>query len=80
MAFITTNADKAKLGPRLSELISVSKSMDMLVGFFYFSGVKVIEEQLLANKEIKLRILVACHCHICYLGYLLLNLHDSSQR
>lgn len=58
MAFITTNADKAKLGPRLSELISVSKSMDMLVGFFYFSGVKVIEEQLLANKEIKLRILV----------------------
>ena len=58
MAFITTNAEDKKLGSRLSELISVSKCMDMLVGFFYFSGVKVVEEPLLANKEIKLRILV----------------------
>lgn len=37
-----TNTANANLGQRLRELISTSREMRALVGFFYFSGVKVL--------------------------------------
>ena len=47
MAFITNQKSGGKkLGDRLSELVGHSKQLDMLVGFFFFSGVKIIYEAL----------------------------------
>ncbi|MCF7837429.1 MAG: helicase [Candidatus Marinimicrobia bacterium] len=63
--FITNDAS-GNLGQRLRELISTSREMRALVGFFYFSGVKVLYEALRANPNIKLRVLVGMeaeeHC------------------
>jgi len=60
-----TNKGK-KLSERLGELIGVSRELQVLVGFFYFSGIKALHEALTANKTIKLRILVGLeaeeHC------------------
>ena len=57
--FITnTNSDKKKLGERLGELMNCSSRLDMLVGFFYFSGVGVMAEPLRTNKDMHLRVLV----------------------
>jgi superfamily II DNA or RNA helicase/HKD family nuclease len=61
-----TNGASGNLGQRLRELISTSREMRALVGFFYFSGVKVLYEALRANPTIKLRVLVGMeaeeHC------------------
>ena len=61
-----TNGASGHLGQRLRELISTSREMRALVGFFYFSGVKVLYEALRANPSIKLRVLVGMeaeeHC------------------
>lgn len=56
--FITNREEEVKLANRIKELISTSAQLDMLVGFFYFSGIKVVEEPLQNNTDIKLRILV----------------------
>ena len=52
-----TNGASGNLGQRLRELISTSREMRALVGFFYFSGVKVLHEALRENPGIKLRVL-----------------------
>ena len=61
-----TNGESGNLGQRLRELISTSREMRALVGFFYFSGVKVLYEALRDNPTIKLRVLVGMeaeeHC------------------
>ena len=61
-----TNGASGNLGQRLRELISTSREMRALVGFFYFSGVKVLYEALRENPAIKLRVLVGMeaeeHC------------------
>lgn len=50
MAFITNQKTGGKkLGDRLSELVGHSKQLDMLVGFFFFSGVKIIYDALKAR-------------------------------
>jgi superfamily II DNA or RNA helicase len=63
--FITNDAT-GNLGRRLRELISASREMRALVGFFYFSGVKVLYDALRANPNITLRVLVGMeaeeHC------------------
>ena len=60
-----TNKEK-KLSDRLGELIGLSRELRVLVGFFYFSGIKALHEALAANKAISLRILVGLeaeeHC------------------
>lgn len=57
--FITnTKSGDKNLAKRLGELVKCSGKLDMLVGFFYFSGVKVMTEPLRSNKEIHLRVLV----------------------
>ncbi|MGN0845301.1 MAG: helicase-related protein [Kiritimatiellia bacterium] len=59
MAFIANQKDGGKkLGDRLSELLGHSDRLDMLVGFFFFSGVKVIYDALKARAHMKLRVLI----------------------
>lgn len=53
-----TNENQDKLAERISTLMQCSSQLDMLVGFFYFSGLKVVAEPLRANKNLKLRVLV----------------------
>lgn len=56
--FITNLNKDNTLRQRLSELMQYSSQLDMLVGFFYFSGVKVMTEPLRQNENIHLRVLV----------------------
>lgn len=58
MNTLLTNKRGAVLRKRLSELISLSGELKVLVGFFYFSGIKALYEALVANPKIRLRILV----------------------
>ncbi len=58
MNSLLTNKNGAVVRKRLSELISLSGELKILVGFFYFSGIKALYESLAANQKIKLRILV----------------------
>jgi SNF2 family DNA or RNA helicase len=46
------------LGERLRNLIGVSRELRVLVGFFYFSGVRALQEALEKNPDIRLRVLV----------------------
>lgn len=52
-----TNSGKSLSG-RLKELISHSKELKFLVGFFYFSGIKELYEGLKDNPEVIIKILV----------------------
>ena len=58
MNTLLTNKRGAVVKKRLSELISLSGELKVLVGFFYFSGIKALYEALAANPKIRLRILV----------------------
>ena len=61
MAFITNQSSVkggAKLVDRLRELIGHADRLDMLVGFFYFSGVKILAEAFRDRPQLKLRVLV----------------------
>ena len=65
MAFITNQKTGGKkLGDRLSELVGHSKQLDMLVGFFFFSGVKIIYDALKARAGMKLRVLVGMEAEL----------------
>ncbi len=58
--FITnqTSTGGGSVGERITTLLKSSKQLDMLVGFFYFSAIKLIAEPLQEKKELKLRVLV----------------------
>ena len=60
MAFITNQKSEggAKLATRLRELIGHAAQLDMLVGVFYFSGVKILAEAFRDRPQLKLRVLV----------------------
>lgn len=81
MAFIRNHGDKKvkKVGERLSELIGHSERLDMLVGFFFFSGVKVIYDALKAREGITIRVLVGMEAEYA-MGQLVesLNTGDNS--
>lgn len=57
MAFITNQKGEGskKLGERLGELMGHANRLDMLVGFFFFSGVKVLYDALKARAGMKMR-------------------------
>ena len=57
MAFIT-NGEKTKMGERLAQLAAHAERFDMLVGFFYFSGIRVVSDALAANEKVVWRVLV----------------------
>ena len=56
--FITNNTGQKVLRDRVNTLISISEELKFLVGFFYFSGWKEVYEQLKANSNITLKLLV----------------------
>lgn len=66
MAFITNRAagGETTLGKRLGELISHADRLDMLVGFFYFSGVKILADALRNRPQLKMRVLVGMDAEI----------------
>ena len=49
--FITNDANKI-LKQRISELISFSKELKFLVGFFYFSGIRELYEAIKNNPSV----------------------------
>lgn len=58
MAFITNSKEGKSLQERLMSLIGHTDRLDMLVGFFFFSGVKVIYDALKAREQMTMRVLV----------------------
>ena len=58
MSNFITNSATRKLKKRLLELLSKSRELKFLVGFFYFSGVKELYEALKNNPAVVLRVLV----------------------
>lgn len=64
--FITNQEEGQSLEKRLSELMQYSSRLDILVGFFYFSGVRVMADALRDNKALSMRVLVGMeaerHC------------------
>ena len=76
-----TNGTSGNLGQRLRELISTSREMRALVGFFYFAGVKVLYEALRENPNIKLRVLVGMEAeeHCGQLQELVLTVGEQSR-
>ena len=66
MAFITNQngAGTKKLGERLGELMGHADRLDMLVGFFFFSGVKVLYDALKARAGMTMRVLVGMEAEL----------------
>ncbi len=65
--FITNNKSNetgVKLGERMAEVLSASKRFDMLVGFFYFSGIKVLTDALRENTQLHLRVLIGMEADV----------------
>ena len=58
MVNFITNADQKRLGDRLVTLISQSRELKFLVGFFYFSGINELYESLKSNADAQLKVLV----------------------
>ncbi|MEG8945632.1 helicase-related protein [Rosettibacter firmus] len=58
MSNFITNSQTKILRNRLLELLSKSKELKFLVGFFYFSGIRELYEGLKANQSFILKILV----------------------
>ena len=56
--FITNSKSNRNLKNRLTELISTSKELKFLTGFFYFSGINELYESLKNKPEILINILV----------------------
>lgn len=56
--FISNSDNTATLENRVKELISQSKELKFLVGFFYFSGIEVLLDSLIQKPNIQLKILV----------------------
>jgi len=53
-----TNSQTKQLKNRIVELISKSKELKILVGFFYFSGLKELYEGLKNNPDVAIKVLV----------------------
>lgn len=58
MKTFITNSDAGNLKKRISELISKSAELKFLVGFFYFSGIRELYEQLKKKQDIIIKVLV----------------------
>jgi len=58
MSNFITNSSVKRLKERLLELLSKSKELKFLVGFFYFSGLKELYEGLRKNPNVSLKVLV----------------------
>jgi len=55
---ITNTSEENNLLARLKNLVSGSEEMRVLVGFFYFWGIRALHEGLMENEDFRLKILV----------------------
>ncbi|MGC8738620.1 MAG: helicase-related protein [Candidatus Hydrogenedens sp.] len=53
-----TNHEQKSLRERIRELITISKELKILVGFFYFSGITELYESLQKNPNIVIKVLI----------------------
>ncbi len=58
MSNFITNSPNKSLKRRLQELVSKSRELKFLVGFFYFSGLRELYEALKDNPHVKIKVLV----------------------
>lgn len=80
MAFITNEkGGRNKLGDRLSALVKYAERLDMLVGYFFFSGVKVMYDALKARPDLKVRVLVGMDAEIA-MGHLVEDLREDGNQ
>ncbi len=66
--FITNqgaDAARGNLGARLEDVLTHAKTFDVLVGFFFFSGLNAVARSLRENPQVKVRILVGMDAEIC---------------
>ena len=70
-----TNSDAENLKKRLVKLINKSDELKFLVGFFYFSGIRELYNELKQNNEVTLKVLVGLN--VDKLNYQLVEYADS---
>ncbi|MBU2585482.1 MAG: DEAD/DEAH box helicase family protein, partial [Bacteroidetes bacterium] len=58
MSNFITNQPTKDLKKRLNQLISKSRELKFLIGFFYFSGIRELYEGLKANTNVNIKVLV----------------------
>ena len=70
MANFITNAEGKDLKKRLIELVENSKELKLLVGFFYFSGIRELYEGLKNNPDATVKVLVGLNVDKANFGLL----------
>ncbi len=56
---------RENMSERINEVLPYAKTFDVLVGFFFFSGLNAVEKGLRENPNVKIRILVGMDAEIC---------------
>lgn len=64
MPYFITNGETKILKKRLNELISKSQELKFLIGFFYFSGIRELYEELRRNEQVTIKVLVGLNVDI----------------
>lgn len=64
-----TNSGIENLKKRLAELINKSEELKFLIGFFYFSGIRELYEELNKNSHVIIKVLVGIACARYYVRY-----------
>ncbi|MGQ9845451.1 MAG: helicase-related protein [Caldisericia bacterium] len=59
-----TNSGTENLRKRINELINKSEELKFLVGFFYFSGIRELYDELKKNQKVKIKVLVGLNVDI----------------
>lgn len=78
MSTFITNSETKKLKSRIAELIANSRELRFLVGFFYFSGIRELYEELEKNPEVQLDVLVGLN--VDRLNYELIEYGDPKKK
>jgi len=76
MGNFITNSQTRQLKKRISELIQKCKEIKILVGFFYFSGLRELYEGLKNNPDVKMKVLVGLN--VDFTNYGLIEYADES--
>jgi len=68
MSNFITNSTTKSLKRRLLELLTMSRELKFLVGFFYFSGLKELYQGLKGNPNVLMKVLVGLNVDRTVLG------------
>ncbi|GIW62627.1 MAG: ATP-dependent helicase [Patescibacteria group bacterium] len=79
MATFITNQNTKTLNKRLSELIPATQELKILTAFFYFSGFRVLYENLKKNPETQLKILVGLNVDKTNRGLVEVSAEENNQ-